>query len=453
VTDIQEALYRLVPAPARSPAWDAVLREAKPRRRSLALQLAVATGVMATVALFVVAPWQGSERVGILDRALAAAGDGPVLHVVFRGEWGGVVVDLDTGARKRVYGEKEVWFDPSRDLVHQISRFGGRVEREETFERNNGDRELTALWRDYRHALERGTARVIGEDTVDGVPVYWIIVHAQMLPDAADGKDHEFAQQVAVSRETFKPVAMKYTRDRQEPPDGIARILRFETVSVEEADFAGPAEPSVEGPYREGRTPIELDQADDVLGRAPVWLGDRHAGLPLVQIAKLEVAIGSRKKRVLHGEAATLAKNCLDALRARARKGVPARRPEECGVAKRVGSLESCGDDVCTRGPVEWGTAQDGVVLFYGTLGDSPPVYGTQSEPRGNTSHVSITQTTDPELVVRGVPMAYRPPDGSVLVMSRRFGYLVVGGIYVTITAGNEEAVLAAARALEPMRE
>ena len=160
--DVKETLDKLVPEPARMSDWDAVLRQARPRRRSRSIQLAVATGVVALAALFVVAPWKGSERVGVLDKALAAVGDGPVLHVVFRGDWGGTLVDLKTGEQtKPLYGELEEWYDPNRSLVHQISRFGGHVEHEEVYKRNQKDRELTVLWQDYRGALERGTARVV----------------------------------------------------------------------------------------------------------------------------------------------------------------------------------------------------------------------------------------------------------------------------------------------------
>ena len=48
--DVQETLDRLVPTPARKPDWGSVLRDARPRRRSLAVQLTLATGVAAASA-------------------------------------------------------------------------------------------------------------------------------------------------------------------------------------------------------------------------------------------------------------------------------------------------------------------------------------------------------------------------------------------------------------------
>jgi hypothetical protein len=198
---------------------------------------------------------------------------------------------------------------------------------------------------------------------------------------------------------------------------------------------------------REGRTPISLDQAADVLGRTPLWLGERHAGLSLAHASKLESASGTRARRVLRGEAAAVARRCLAGIRARS--GKRAGRPAACRAMRH--GFESCGNDICTGGPVQWKTERTGVVLFYGTLGDDPGTYGTQSIPRLDKPHISITQTMDSGLIMRGVPTKYRPPEGSIIITATRFGYLVVDGIQVAITAKNEEAVLAAARALRPL--
>jgi hypothetical protein len=405
--DVQETLDRLVPEPATIADWESVLREARPRRRSLILQLAVATGVAALAALFVVAPWKGSERVGILDKALAAVGNEPVLHVVFRGDWGGTLVDLKTGERtKPLYGELEVWFDPDRGLVHQVSRFGGSVEHEEVYKRNRKDRELTVLWQDYRGALERGTARVVGQDVVDGVPVYWLIVRSLMLPDVADNKNHELAQQVAVSRETFKPVAMKYTRDRQ-PTREIEHILEFETIALNEADFKSESGASVSGrPMKFGSTPTRFESATQILGRTPFWLGREYAGLPLVQTRRESLAIG-----------------------------------------------QSPDGSVYKAGRPQYGPEHTGVVFFYGTLGDDPNTLPANeyTTPLVKQRYVEIAQTTDRELLTRGAPMKYVPPEGSMVLMSGVSGYFVRDGVYITIRASSDQLILDAARALRPM--
>jgi hypothetical protein len=402
--DVQETLDTLFPEPARMSDWDAVLRDARPRRRSPVLQLAIATGVAALAALFLVAPWKGAERVGILDRALAAVGDEPVLHVVFRGDWGGMLVDLKTGDRKPLYGEREVWFDPDRGLVHHVSRFGGGVEHEEVYKRNKKDRELTVLWQDYRQALEQGTARVVGEDVVDGVPVYWIIVRSLVRPDVADDKDHELAQQVAVSRETFKPVAMKYTRDRQ-PTREIERILLFETVPLDEADFKSESGASVSGrPMRSCSTPTKLGNASEILGRAPLWLGPEYEGLPLAQTRKDSLAIGQSRDG----------------------SGYKGGRPD-------------------------YGREHTGVVFFYGTLGDDPSTSGSYTMPLLTERYVEIAQTTDRELLTPGAPMKYVPPKGSIVVGPGVSGYFVRDGVYITIRGADDKLILDAARALRPM--
>jgi hypothetical protein len=450
--DVQTVLDRLVPEPARTSAWDDVLRDARPHRRSLTIQLAVATGIAAFAALFVVAPWQGSERVGILDRALAAAGDGPVLHVVFRGGWGGTLVDLKTGERKPIYGEREVWYDPARDLVHYVSRFGGVVQNEEQFRRKTPDRELKALWQQYRSALESGTARIVGEDVIGGTPVYWVIVWRQMLPDVEDHKLHEFAQQVAISRETFEPVAMKYTRDRQTAdPRGIEHILRYETVSVGEADFTSPPEASLEGiAMSMGNKPIAIEQAREILGRTPLWLGERFAGLPLVQAEKASSAAGRQERTPLTGKRGAQIRRCLQRQAARAGRK-PGREP--ClRRLRRFGGIVSIGGELFETGRVKFGPEHSGVTFFYGTVGDDPGTFKKGDlVPLWSEPHVVLTQTTDRELITRGSTTKYEAPAGSVLLMPGPSGSLVRDGLYVSILAESEKLILDAARALEPM--
>jgi hypothetical protein len=154
---------------------------------------------------------------------------------------------------------------------------------------------------------------------------------------------------------------------------------------------------------------------------------------------------------VLHGKHASPALRCRAGIRARIGKRSGS-RPAACRAMRH--GFQSCGKDICTGGPVEWKTQNTGVVLFYGTLGDDPTRYRTQSVPQLDQPYVSITQSTDSTdsgLMVRGVPMRYRPPEGSIVITATRVGYLVIDGMHVSIAATNEQGVLAAAHALRPL--
>ena len=337
-------------------------------------------------------------------------------------------------------------------LVHQISRFGGVVEGDELYERNKGDRELTALWRDYRPALENRTARVVGEDVVDGMPVYWIIVRAQMLPDVADHKDHELAQQVAISRESFKPVAMKYTRDRRALDNEVEHILRFETIPVDQADFRAASGQSLNGvAVMEGSDPIELSQAPNVLGHTPFWLGPRFAGLPFAQAQRIYSATGRHEETLVTGARAAEIRRCLEAMRARVRaRGT--RVPGDRDHCRHLPNAEIRGDDVYVRGPVTWGPRRTWLSLFYGTVGDDPTTFKNEySTPLSSEPNVLLDEKSDRQASFLGFrPMSYLPPEGSILLMPGS-GYLVRNGVYISIRAEHEKLVLDAARALQPM--
>ena len=51
-----------------------------------------------------VVAWQAAARSSTIDRALAAAGDGRVLHLVFEGSLPKQLVDLRTGERRELRG-------------------------------------------------------------------------------------------------------------------------------------------------------------------------------------------------------------------------------------------------------------------------------------------------------------------------------------------------------------
>jgi hypothetical protein len=447
--ELRDALERLEPTPAVQGDWDAVLRDANTRpRRPVATPLAgVALAAAALFALALFQPWE-VENPTFLERALAAVDDGPVLHVVLRGDWGGTLVDLETGERRPVYGESEVWYDPDRGLVHTISRLGESVQHERVYDPGEPPAELVALGREYRKALQSGSARVSGEGTIDGERVTWITIRSKMLPDSADGKFHEWAQHVAVSHETFRPVATRDTRDGRPGPGTLQRVLELEMLPAGKGDFTAPADNSTDGTaYSEGREPIAPDKAARALGRTPLWLGREHAGLPFAQATRTTTRTGRQEETLLTGPAAEAALAC----RARVERMGSRTGPECESMRARRQSLAIRGDKVYVLGSVRWGKAQTGVAFFYGTVGDDRSTFREDAVPLWDRPHVALAETTSlmPGTLRGG---AYVPPDKSVFIgAGGRVGSVRVDGVYVSIQASSEDLILSAARALEPM--
>lgn len=448
-TDIAALLDELTPSyNDRVGEWERVAadaRQATRARTSTATRFrlgVLAAAIVAAAALVLSWPFAGHHGT-VLDRALAAVGDGPVLHAVLRGEWGGTLVDLSTGARTPIYGDDEVWFDTETGQTHQIERLGGVVQDEELYKPNKPDAELTALGREYRQALESGSARVAGGDTLDGDAVVWVTIHSELLPDVADGKDHEWAQQVAVSERTYKAVALRETRDGNPSPGTLQRVLDLKMIARSAADFT-TSRPSRDGTaFKQGREPIPREQAATLLGRTPLWLGASYDGLPLAQVYRETTSVGHQQRIRLTGAKAAAAIKCSQ------QRG-PA--GGHCFRELGVSPAEVRPDGVFTvRRPIQWSDEQSSVVLFYGSLGDDPSTYLEQSVPLYDKPYVTLTESTHASPFRRGAG-SYVPPEGSVfLAAGGTSGYLQRDGIQLGIEASSESAVLAAARGLTPM--
>jgi hypothetical protein len=441
--DLRELVARVEAEPEVEGDWGQVVRDAGLRRRRVVLPAVAAAVVIAMAGLALFQPWSREEP-AFLERALAAVDGGPVLHVVLRGEWGGQAVELATGERRPVHGETEVWYDPDRRLIRTVSRLGETVQSDETYEVGEGNAQIVALGRDYRKALQSGSARIAGQDVIDGRAVTWVVVRSQMLPDS-DGRAHEWAQQVAVSNETYEPVALRDTRDGRPPPGGIARILDLEMLPAGEGELM-PGEDSVrEGPFQFGNRPIPLERAGDVLGQTPLWLGPEHQGLSLARVSETFLKRGRHTRTKLTGLEAEQISECMQQ-RGRKRWSVP-----PCShLREHRGGLEIRGDTVYGLGPTEWIDERKGVMLFYGETGDDPSTYHRDVIPLVDKPHVSVTQsTTLPTQMTGG---SYLPPDGWVFIaVGGRNGLLKIGHIYIALEASSPELLLSAARALKAM--
>src|SRR5688500_4805841 len=113
---IRRALNGLVDERAERGNWTRVLADAeRGDRRTWVLRVAVvAAAAVVIVGAALVSPFEDEQPTGVIDRALAAIGEGPVLHVVFRGDYGTSFLELRTGKVTPIYGEVEVWYDPGR---------------------------------------------------------------------------------------------------------------------------------------------------------------------------------------------------------------------------------------------------------------------------------------------------------------------------------------------------
>lgn len=286
--DMKQAIERLTPEPERLPNWDSVLRDARPSRaRWAAPRLAIVAAVIGGAALIAVAPWKSGERAGVLDRALAAVGDGPVSHLVIRTEWGGTLVDLQSGRREPLYHELEFWQNPDQGMV-RITRFGGQVQDRSTASGAGIEKPLGVLTSGYREALEDGRARVAGQGAVDGIPVYWIQIQREVLHDDGDGRDHVWAQEVGVSRDTYAPVYLRETRDGKLAEYTGARILLAEQLPEGSGDFRPQPRQAPTGvSFGISTESIDRGEAQRLLEGRAAWLGERFGGLPLAKIGTL----------------------------------------------------------------------------------------------------------------------------------------------------------------------
>jgi hypothetical protein len=444
VPELREVIERAEPEPDVDGDWKAVLRDAGVRRRRALVPVGgLALAVLALVALMLFQPWS-RESPTLLERALAEVDDGPVLHVVLRGDWGGTNVDLETGERSPVHGESEIWYDAERQLIHSLSRLGETVIHDSVDEAAEAPPELVALGRDYRRALQSGSARIAGEDVIDGERVTWIVVRRELLPDT-DGLDHEWTQQVAVSNETFRPVATRDTRDGREPVGTRGRVLELETLAAGEGDFTGGSAGTGGGAFNGGRRPIGLERAAGVLGRRPVWLGQEHAGLALAEVSETYLREGRQRRIEITGEEAEDIRACTG----RPRGSDLRTNPDCASIRERRGGVEVRLGKVYALGPIEWKENEVGLELFYGTTGDDKTTYRKDDVPLTDRPHVTITEWRKLPAFVQGG--AYLPPEGSVFLAAGGSGTVRADGLAVVIQASSRELILSAAGALEPM--
>jgi hypothetical protein len=275
-----EILDRHVPVPIGAGDWDAVVRDASMRRRRgmpvFRLGLIAAAAVAAGLALALAWPFGGPS--GPLERALAATGGGPVLHVVLETHPDGTVVDLASGRRERPDVVFEQWYEPGSGLRERvISATGGAdspvgllVQRPDVIQSGQGE-VLAGFIQGYRDALRRGEAVVFDHGTLAGRKVTWI-----RFDDA--GETYE----VAVDDASGKPVYLRLLRGGSQDNQYTAEVRELESVG----DLP-PAGPSLEfGVDRSDL--IGPDDARGMMTRPTLWLGSTFSGLTVTRTTLLD---------------------------------------------------------------------------------------------------------------------------------------------------------------------
>ena len=256
-------------------------------RRALASAFAVA----ALAALALVAPWD-RDGPGAVERALAAVGDGPVVHALVRYS-DGTRVEVATGRERRATKEVEMWLDEPRKTVTAVERRDGIVLgttqgstdalREGAFEQLFDPFQVASL---YRRELEAGTLRVIAEGELLGRPVQWLARGEELGGFRA-----------AIDAQTGRLLALRAVRDGKLAWQ--MDVLTMEAVERVPAAVDARARPLDEDAGTSSTMSsmdISLNQARVALASPAVWAGGEVAGrrVTAVQTGSMEVE-GARR--------------------------------------------------------------------------------------------------------------------------------------------------------------
>lgn len=291
----------------------------RPRRRGRLLP-ALAAALAAVAALALLVPWPEHGPSG-LQRALAAVGDGPVIHAVVEYDSpGDVLIEIASGRqRSRVY-RTEYWYDAERqELRTRLFADGVQMTQSvETPSRSDSDLgrsrvegggfapaldpALAGFVTHYREALRSGTAAIVDRSTLAGREL--LVLQFGL----ADGS----LELVTVDAASYKPLGFRYVSREAQGPAGLVtvnpasgvlsavfgssrsarvapaplspqwRVVKIESLAREPAFFAPPplSPPRPTAGSGGDWQPATLSEARRALGRSPFWLGrsfDAHA--------------------------------------------------------------------------------------------------------------------------------------------------------------------------------
>ncbi len=203
----REVLATLHDEPELLAIADAVAATRRKRTRRWAVPAAAAVAIAAALALLLVSPWE-SGGLSLNDRALAAIGKGPILHVIVR--WEERLPDPKTGRRHTSVYTGEMWANISTGFYTGVGHRNGRA-----FGRSYGRLCIKpplppgcgnpwpiGFVADLRRDLKSGFARRVGTGVVRGRRVIWI--QSGPVPGGFG-----VVTRFALDSKTYKPIAIR----------------------------------------------------------------------------------------------------------------------------------------------------------------------------------------------------------------------------------------------------
>jgi hypothetical protein len=433
-SQISALLLAATPAPDSSPYedWNAVLERAKAaaaaRRtpRSRVILFARAGVGMAAVAALVFAAilfWPSADQPRVLDRALAAIGSGPIIHVTYRFKKDYAYVDLKTGRKTQPYQVYEEWLAPT-GAVRRTYHANGRLEVNVTAPGKNAlssheKQTFSGILNGYRKALENGTATLSAKVRFHGRDIYWVRFKGQKMLNVSNHKRRyqDWALEVAIDAATYKPVYLYETINGRAQQITGQEIVSVETLPSGSVDFTPTAQNHTGGSIAGGDSldnPVDLtaeldtDAPTKALGAAPIWLGRNY-----------------RKQKLAYFRAGMITWGFAP----------PSVRPRDMKL-HHTPALELC-----------YGSTAVATI--------SRNHHSVYCDYRG--PHVRLQEALEPVLsfgwAVGPNSGINKIPEGLLRVFpGGGSGQMIENGVYISIDAKTEAAVIAAARALRPLR-
>jgi hypothetical protein len=256
-----------------------------PNRRLKIAAALVAAALAAALAFALVGP-DGPGDSAVVGRALAAVGEGKVLHVVARIEPRGKAIEIATGRAIRPYQVVEEWYEPGIGLRARIARSNAYLPKRLPSVADVNPSYVEALngfTSRYAEALRSNRADVARHGALFGKPVIWLRFRGGPLTPVTGQPTYE----VAIDSSTYRPLYLQQLGKNGKPNRATAMRLLSVQMIASVPRSAPPAPPPASVSTMAGIDdlgPLSPAQAASFMTRRGLWLGSEFAGLHLARI-------------------------------------------------------------------------------------------------------------------------------------------------------------------------